>query len=78
MDDRMTGLTIPASSIQARSQRSIDSIIDAEYVVLIDIALGLTDNEGSPRVVGNNGLTRNITAWMPNSLFADLPAASEI
>ena len=31
-------------SVQARSQRSIDSITDAEYIVLIDIALGLTDN----------------------------------
>jgi len=31
-------------TVQARSQRSIDCITDAEYVVLVDIALGLTDN----------------------------------
>ena len=31
-------------TVQARSQRSIDCITDAEYIVLIDIALGLTDN----------------------------------
>jgi DNA-binding NarL/FixJ family response regulator len=31
-------------SVQARSQRSIDCITDAEYIVLVDIALGLTDN----------------------------------
>lgn len=31
-------------SVQARSQRSIDCITDAEYTVLVDIALGLTDN----------------------------------
>jgi DNA-binding NarL/FixJ family response regulator len=31
-------------TVQARSQCSIDCITDAEYIVLIDIALGLTDN----------------------------------
>jgi len=31
-------------TVQARSQRSIDCITDAEYTVLVDIALGLTDN----------------------------------
>jgi len=31
-------------SVQARSQRSCDALSDAEYDVLIDIALGLTDN----------------------------------
>ena len=31
-------------SVQARGQRSEDNITDAEYEVLIDIALGLTDN----------------------------------
>jgi len=31
-------------TVQARSQRSIDCITDAEYIVLVDIALGLTDN----------------------------------
>lgn len=31
-------------TIQARSQRNLDNLTDAEYEVLIDIALGLTDN----------------------------------
>jgi DNA-binding NarL/FixJ family response regulator len=31
-------------SVQARGQRPVDNITDAEYEVLIDIALGLTDN----------------------------------
>jgi len=31
-------------SVQARGQRTADNITDAEYEVLIDIALGLTDN----------------------------------
>jgi len=31
-------------SVQARGQRTTDNITDAEYEVLIDIALGLTDN----------------------------------
>ena len=35
-------------------------------------------NDGSLKVVGNKTLTRNITAWMSNSLFADLPPASKI
>ena len=30
------------------------------------------------KLVGNKALTRDITAWMSNSVFADLPAASEI
>ena len=31
-------------SVQARGQRPVDIITDAEYEVLVDIALGLTDN----------------------------------
>ena len=31
-------------SVQARGQRPVDNITEAEYEVLIDIALGLTDN----------------------------------
>jgi hypothetical protein len=35
-------------------------------------------NDDSLKVVGNKMLTRNITSWMSNSLFADLPSASDI
>jgi hypothetical protein len=34
--------------------------------------------EGSLIVVGDKSLTRNITAWMSNSIFTDLPSAKEI
>jgi hypothetical protein len=34
--------------------------------------------EGALTVVGHRALTRNITAWMANSIFADLPPANEI
>ncbi|MFC1685122.1 winged helix-turn-helix transcriptional regulator [Pseudomonadota bacterium] len=34
--------------------------------------------DGLIKIVGNEQLTRKITSWMPNSVFADLPPASEI
>lgn len=34
--------------------------------------------EGTLKLVGEAALTRNVTDWMNNSLFAGLPAASEI
>lgn len=33
---------------------------------------------GTLKLVGNRALTRNVSAWMANSVFAGLPAASEI
>ena len=37
-----------------------------------------TMGAGALTVVGNKALTRNITSWMANSIFADLPPANEI
>ena len=34
--------------------------------------------DGSLKLVGHKALTRDITAWMTNSVFTDLPSASEI
>jgi DNA-binding HxlR family transcriptional regulator len=34
--------------------------------------------EGRLTIVGTSALTRNITAWMGNSIFADIPSAREI
>jgi len=34
--------------------------------------------DGSLKLVGTPALTRNVTDWMSNSVFADLPAASKI
>jgi hypothetical protein len=33
---------------------------------------------GTLKIVGHRALTRNITAWMNLSLFANLPSAREI
>jgi hypothetical protein len=33
---------------------------------------------GALKVVGLRALTRDITAWMCNSIFADIPSANEI
>lgn len=35
-------------------------------------------NEGTMKIVGDKALTRNITSWLANSIFVDLPPASEI
>jgi DNA-binding HxlR family transcriptional regulator len=34
--------------------------------------------EGNLKIVGDKNLTNNITAWMANSIFTDLPSAREI
>jgi DNA-binding HxlR family transcriptional regulator len=63
--------------------REVDVYFTTSVKTMADIWMG--DNsyrkaigDGSLKLVGDRALTRNITAWMTNSLFADLPAASEI
>jgi len=34
--------------------------------------------DGVLKIIGDKILTRNITAWMSNSIFTDLPSSSEI
>ena len=63
--------------------REVDVYFTSSVKSLADIWMGESTykkaiNDGSLKVVGNKSLTRNITAWMSNSLFADLPSASEI
>lgn len=63
--------------------RDVDVYFTSSVKTLADIWMGDSTykkamNEGALKVVGDKMLTRNITAWMSNSLFADLPAASEI
>jgi DNA-binding HxlR family transcriptional regulator len=63
--------------------RDVDVYFTSSVKSLADIWMGDSTykkaiNNGSLKVVGNKSLTRNITAWMSNSLFADLPSASEI
>jgi DNA-binding HxlR family transcriptional regulator len=63
--------------------REVDVYFTTSVKTMADIWMG--DNsyrkaigDGSLKLVGDRALTRNITAWMTNSLFADLPAASKI
>ena len=63
--------------------REVDVYFTSSVKSLADIWMG--DNtyrkaikDGQLKVVGNRALTRNITAWMSNSLFAGLPSAREI
>ena len=63
--------------------RDVDVYFTTSVKSLADIWMG--DNtyrkaikDGHLKVIGNKTLTRNITAWMSNSLFADLPSAREI
>ena len=56
--------------VQARSQRSCDALSDAEYDVLIDIALGLTDNTiAERRYLSRRGVQNRL-----QSLYAKLGA----
>ncbi len=63
--------------------REVDVYFTSSVKTLADVWMG--DNtykqaikNGTLKVVGNSILTRNITEWMSNSLFTDLPSASEI
>ncbi|MDH5407950.1 MAG: response regulator transcription factor [Gammaproteobacteria bacterium] len=60
--------------VQARSQSSNDSLTDAEYDVLIDIALGLTDNTiAERRYLSRRGVQNRL-----QSLYAKLGANMEM
>lgn len=63
--------------------KDVDVYITTSVRTMADIWMG--DNsyrrairEGQLKVVGEKTLTHNITDWMKNSIFTDLPAASEI
>jgi DNA-binding HxlR family transcriptional regulator len=63
--------------------KDIDVYFTTSVKTMADIWMG--DNsyrrairEGTLKVVGDKALTHNITGWMKNSIFTDLPAASEI
>jgi len=61
-------------SVQARSQRNCDSLSDAEYDVLIDIALGLTDNAiAERRFLSRRGAQNRL-----QSLYSKLGANLEL
>ena len=63
--------------------KEVDVYFTSSVRTLADIWMGQNTyrkaiGEGALTVVGNKALTRNITAWMANSVFADLPPANEI
>lgn len=60
--------------VQARSQRNSEAISDAEYEVLIDIALGLTDNTiAERRYLSRRGVQNRL-----QSLYGKLGASTEL
>jgi hypothetical protein len=63
--------------------KEVDVYFTSTVKTMADIRMGLSNykkaqREGDIKIVGNSHLTRNITSWMKNSIFADLPPASEI
>ena len=63
--------------------KEIDVYFTSSVKTMVDIWMGDTTYRkamagGTLKIVGNSALTRNVTAWMNLSVFADLPPASEI
>ena len=63
--------------------KDVDVYFTSTVKTMADIWMG--DNgyrkairDGDLKIVGEKTLTHNITAWMNNSIFTDLPSASEI
>lgn len=63
--------------------KEVDVYFTSSVKTLADIWMGdnnykKAQNNGELKIVGDPQLTRNITSWMANSIFSDLPPASEI
>lgn len=63
--------------------RDVDVYFTSTVKTMADIWMGESSyrqamNDGSMKIVGDQSLTRNITSWLANSIFADLPPASAI
>jgi len=63
--------------------KDVDVYFTSSVKTMADIWMGENSyrkamGAGTLTVVGNKALTRNITSWMANSIFADLPPANEI
>ena len=63
--------------------KDVDVFFTTTVKTMADIWMGeysyrKAEKDGDIKIVGNSGLTRNITSWLNNSMFADLPPASEI
>lgn len=63
--------------------KEVDVYLTSTVKTMADIWMGDTTYRkalagGALKIVGNRALTRDVTAWMKLSLFADLPPASDI
>lgn len=63
--------------------KEVDIYFTSAIITLTDIWMGDSTykkaiREGELTLVGDKVLTHNISSWLSNSMFADLPAASEI
>lgn len=63
--------------------KDVDIYFTSTVKTLADIWMGQNTykkaiRDGDLTLVGNKLLTNNVTSWLTNSMFADLPAASEI
>lgn len=63
--------------------KDVDVFFTTTVKTMADIWMGeysyrKAEKAGDIKIVGSNALTRNITSWLSNSMFADLPPASEI
>jgi DNA-binding HxlR family transcriptional regulator len=63
--------------------KDVDVYFTSNVKTMADIWMGDTTyrkaiRAGNLKIVGDRNLTNNITAWMANSIFTDLPSAREI
>jgi len=63
--------------------KDVDVFFTTTVKTMADIWMGQysyrkVEKTGDIKIVGNTALTRNVTSWLSNSQFADLPPASEI
>lgn len=63
--------------------KEVDVYFTSAVKTMVDIWVGNTTykkaiRDGRLKIVGDKFLTRNVTEWMANSIFADLPSADNI
>ena len=63
--------------------KDVDIFFTSTVKVMADVWMGDTNYRkalrgGELRITGPSALTRNVSSWMSNTIFADLPSAREI
>jgi len=64
-------------------EKDIDVYFTSTVKTLVDIWMGDSSykqavKQGNLKLISDKNLTQNMSAWLSNSIFTDLPAASEI